>query len=178
MGDEKQIIESLLFSAGRPLTIKEIRDVTGLTPQKIRAVLQKLIREYAEKDTAMEIVKAGKKYVMQVKPMYSKESIAEPELDDDILKTLALIAFHQPLKQSNLRRMIGPKIYEHVDKLVEMKLVHSKKHGTTEILTLTSYFPEYFGISTSNPEEIKQFLMNKMVEEIKKDGDSLNDEMV
>jgi len=38
MGDEKQIIESLLFSAGRPLTIKEIRDVTGLTPQKIRAV--------------------------------------------------------------------------------------------------------------------------------------------
>jgi len=175
MGDEKQIVESLLFSAGRPITIKEIREVTGLTSQKIRAVLEKLMREYSEKDTAMEIVKAGKKYVMQVKPMYSKENLAKPELDDEILRTLALIAFHQPLKQSNLRRMIGPKIYEHVDKLVEMKLVHSKKHGTTELLTLTSYFPEYFGISTNDPEEIKKFLMQRMVEEIKGDGDNLND---
>lgn len=175
MGDEKQIVESLLFSAGRPITIKEIREVTGLTSQKIRAVLEKLMREYSEKDTAMEIVKAGKKYVMQVKPIYSKENLAKPELDDEILRTLALIAFHQPLKQSNLRRMIGPKIYEHVDKLVEMKLVHSKKHGTTELLTLTSYFPEYFGISTNDPEEIKKFLMQRMVEEIKGDGDNLND---
>jgi len=175
MGDEKQIVESLLFSAGRPITIKEIREVTGLTSQKIRAVLEKLMREYSEKDTAIEIVKAGKKYVMQVKPIYSKENLAKPELDDEILRTLALIAFHQPLKQSNLRRMIGPKIYEHVDKLVEMKLVHSKKHGTTELLTLTSYFPEYFGISTNDPEEIKKFLMQRMVEEIKGDGDNLND---
>ena len=177
MGDEKQIIESLLFSAGRPISIKEIRETTGLTSQKIHGILKKLIREYSEDDSAMEIIKAGKKYVMQVKPIYSKQSIAKPELDNDILKTLALIAFHQPLKQSNLRRMIGSKIYEHVDKLVEMKLIHSKKHGTTELLTLTSYFPEYFGIATNDPEEIKKFLMNRIVEEIK-NGENQDDEMV
>ena len=177
MGDEKQIIESLLFSAGRPISIKEIRETTGLTSQKIHGILKKLIREYSEDDSAMEIIKAGKKYVMQVKPIYSKQSIAKPELDNDILKTLALIAFHQPLKQSNLRRMIGSKIYEHVDKLVEMKLIHSKKHGTTELLTLTSYFPEYFGIATNDPEEIKKFLMNRIVEEIK-NGENPDDEMV
>jgi segregation and condensation protein B len=84
------------------------------------------------------------------------------------LKTLALIAFHQPVKQSNLRRMIGPKVYDHVDELSAMKLINAKKHGTTEMLTTTKLFPEYFGIDTTKPEEIREFLAKKVIASIEK----------
>lgn len=169
MGNEKQMVESILFSAGHPVSIKDIREATGFSHQKIRKILKQLMEEYAdERDTAMEIVKAGEKYAMQVKPEYVNQSfvVTDPDIDGEVLKTLSLIAFHQPLKQSNLRRMAGPKIYEHVDKLAEMKLIHTKKHRNTEMLTLTKYFPEYFGISTTDPEEIRRFLAEKIVEEV------------
>jgi segregation and condensation protein B len=59
--------------------------------------------------------------------------------------------------------MVGQKIYEHVDDLVSMKLVHSKKHGSTEMLTTTKIFPEYFGIDSTKPDEIRDFLAKKVI---------------
>jgi segregation and condensation protein B len=79
------------------------------------------------------------------------------------LKTLALIAFHQPIKQSNLRRMIGPKVYDHVDELASHRLIYAKKHGSTEMLTTTKLFPEYFGINSTKPEEIREYLAKKVI---------------
>jgi len=169
---EKRLVESVLFSASQPISIKEIKEVTGMTPNKIKKTIEELIEDYnviRKNETSMEVVKAGDKYTMQVKKQYADQSImvSKPEIKDDLLKTLTLIAFHQPIKQSNLRRMFGAKIYEHVDKLVSMKLIHSKKHGTTEMLTTTKLFPEYFGIDSTNPDEIRQFLMKKVVEKVK-----------
>ena len=166
---EKQLVESVLFSAGHPVSLKEIREATGLSSQKIRSILKRLMNEYdTARDTAMEIVKAGDKYVMQVKAAFTEPSelIAEPELTSDVLKTLSLIAFHQPVKQSNLRRLAGEKIYEHVDILSEMKLVHTKKHRQTEMITLTKQFPEYFGLDVTKPDEIRTFLMEKLAQNV------------
>jgi len=97
--------------------------------------------------------------------------VANPEIEGHLLKTLTLIAFHQPVKQSNLRRMIGTKAYEHVDELAELKLIHTKKHGSTELLTTTKRFPEYFGIDSTNPDEIKDFLVKKVAGSVKKSDD-------
>jgi segregation and condensation protein B len=118
----------------------------------------------------MEIIKAGEKFTMQVKKQYTDQSImtAKPEIDTKLLKTLTLIAFHQPIKQSNLRRMIGIKAYEHVDDLAEMKLIHTKKHGSTEMLTTTNLFPEYFGIDSTEPDKIKSFLIKQIADKVQK----------
>ncbi|MDH7517278.1 MAG: SMC-Scp complex subunit ScpB, partial [Candidatus Thermoplasmatota archaeon] len=134
--------------------------------------LEELIQDYnvtRKDETAMEIAKAGNKFTMQVKKKFTDQSImvAKPEIESSVLKTLALIAFHQPVKQSNLRRMIGEKVYQHVDELVEMKLIHSKPYGSTEMITTTKLFPEYFGIDTTKPEEIREFLAKKVIGDIK-----------
>ena len=170
---EKRLVESVLFSAGNPISIKEIKDATNLTTNKIKKTLDELIDDYNVKrkdDTSLEIIKAGDKYTMQVKKNFIDQSImiAEPEIETDLLKTLTLIAFHQPLKQSNLRRMIGTKAYDHVDELSSLKFIHSKKHGSTELLTTTKLFPEYFGIDSSNPEKIKEYLLKKVAGKINK----------
>ena len=171
--NEKRLVESVLFSATEPVSINEIKEATDLTPNKIKKTLDELIEDYnvSRKDeTSMEVIKAGEKYAMQVKKKYTDQSImiSKPEIESNLLKTLTLIAFHQPLKQSNLRRMIGTKAYEHVDELAELKLIHTKKHGATEMLTTTKLFPEYFGIDSTNPEEIRDFLIKKVGKSVKK----------
>jgi segregation and condensation protein B len=169
--NEKRLVESILFSASKPVGINEIKETTKLTPKKIKKILDELIEDFnvnRKQETSMEIVKAGDKYTMQVKKKYADQSImiTKPEINSNLLKTLTLIAFHQPLKQSNLRRMIGVKAYEHVDELAIMKMVHTKKHGSTEMLTTTKFFPEYFGINSTKPDEIRDFLIKKVTGKI------------
>ena len=171
--DEKRVVESVLFSASKPVSVNEIKEATGLNTNKIKKTLEELIDDYNVKrkdETSMEVIKAGDKYAMQVKKKFTDQSvmIAKPEINSNLLKTLTLIAFHQPLKQSNLRRMIGTKAYEHVDELTKIKLIHTKKHGATEMLTTTRLFPEYFGIDTTKPEEIREFLIKKVAGKIEK----------
>lgn len=165
MEKEKRLVESALFSSGRPVSIKEIKDATGLSKKKIMSALETLRAEYNEDDDrSMEVVKAGEKYAMQLKSDYVDEvrSLAEAEIPPRLLKTLALIAFHQPIKQSELRHMAGPKIYDHVDFLEEKKLIDAQDMGNTELLTTSKLFPEYFGIETTNPDEIREYLADKI----------------
>ncbi len=164
---EKRLVESVLFSASKPVSVNEIKEATSLSRNQIKTTLEELIQDYnvtRKNETSMEVIKAGDKFIMQVKKQYAEQSvmISKPEIESNLLKTLTLIAFHQPVKQSNLRRMIGPKAYDHVDELVGHKLIHTKKHGATEMLTTTKLFPEYFGINSTNPNEIKTFLMKKV----------------
>ena len=171
---EQRLVESVLFSASKPVSLDEIKEATGLSIKKINKAIDSLIKNYSverKDETSMEIVKAGNKYTMQVKKKYVDQSImvAKPEIQSELLKTLALIAFHQPVKQSNLRRMIGPKVYEHVDELVSMKLIHSQPYKTTEMIKTTKLFPEYFGIDTTKPEEIRDFLAKKVIGDITED---------
>ena len=170
---EKRLVESVLFSASKPVSISEINEATNLSRNQIKTTLEELIEDYnvtRKNETSMEVVKAGDKYAMQVKKQYADQStiISKPEIESNLLKTLTLIAFHQPVKQSNLRRMIGEKAYEQVDELVGLKLIHTKKYGSTEMLTTTKLFPEYFGIESTNPDEIKTFLMKNVANKTSK----------
>jgi segregation and condensation protein B len=179
MVKEKPLVEAVLFSSSEPVSIQDIKEATGLTPKKIRVALKDLIEDYnvvRKNEVSMEIVQAGKKYAMQVKKRYVDQSlmVARPEMHSNLLKTLSLIAFHQPVKQSDLRRMIGAKAYDHVDDLVSMRLIHAKKHGSTEMLTTTRRFPEYFGLESTKPEDIREFLQKKVTKSI--DKKSVEDE--
>jgi len=171
---EDRIVESVLFSAGKPLSVEEIQSATGLTPKHVLEAIEHLEQSYnvdRKQETSIEVIKAGNKYAMQVKKSYADQSVmvARPEITSDLLKTLALIAFHQPVKQSNLRHMIGERIYGDVDQLVGLHLVHSAPHGATEMLTTTRLFPEYFGIDSTKPEEIREFLAKKVIGHVVKE---------
>ena len=170
---DKRLVESVLFSANKPVSINEIKNATDLSRNNIKKTIDELIEDYNVKrknETSIKVVKAGDKYTMQIKNKYKDSStmITDPEIDSNLLKTLTLIAFHQPIKQSNLRRMIGEKAYDHVEELAKLKLVYRQKHRNTLMLTTTKKFPEYFGIDSTKPEEIRDFLMKKAADKIKK----------
>jgi segregation and condensation protein B len=160
----ERVVEAALFSAGRPLKVSEIEHATGISSETIRKALKKLISEYTGKDTAIEITKVSGKYVMQLKGSYSSpaEMLAKTKVPKKYLKTASLIAYHQPIKQSDLIEMVGSKGYEHVKALYGLGLVSLKPYGATKKIRTTKKFLEYFGIDAKNPHEIKKLLAQKI----------------
>ncbi len=64
--------------------------------------------------------------------------------------------------QSLLARMIGEPAYEEVGRLRSLNLIHAEPKGSTLELRTTKAFAEYFGIASTRPEEIRQFLEKKL----------------
>ena len=126
--------------------------------------LKKIKTIYSKKDCALEVIRAGNKYSMQVKPDLAEyiRSLAQMEIPPKVLKTAALIAYHQPIKQSDLQEMFGAKVYDHVKVLSELGLVNKRIKGRTAVITTTPRFAEYFGIETTDKEKMKIWLMEKI----------------
>lgn len=151
------VVEAALFSAGRPISVQEICEETALKAPAVRQAIDDLRKAYEERDTVLEVAKAGAKWAMQVRQRAAEPAarFAPMEIAPKLLKTLALIAYHQPLKQSELVDMIGTKTYDHVPELIERGLVRARAEGQTKILATTPAFPEYFGLDAENPDDVR-----------------------
>lgn len=162
--NEEQVIEALLFSAGRPLAVEDIISSTGLDEGIVRKALKSLTKSYDKRESAIQITKAGSKYVMQIRPHLLGKVVrsAPTEIPIPVLKTAALIAYYQPIMQSNLQRMVGDKVYEHVRFLADRDLIVAKDYGHTLLLSTSRRFPEYFGIPTTKREDIKRWMAEKV----------------
>lgn len=158
------MVEAALFSAGDPLSLDELQEKTHLSKDDLQAALEVLVDRYDERRSSLQIVKSGKKWAMALRSTFADASrhIVPPEIPLHVLRTLALIAYHQPIRQSDLKDMVGSKVYEHVGKLVELGLVDKVPEGLTYELTTTSDFPEYFGIPADEPDRIREVLAEKV----------------
>lgn len=158
--EDKALVEAALFVSGRPLSLKELSKALGI---KSLDYLEKLIEliaaEYAERKSAIEVVRVlGDKFVMQVKQEYSQRVIhlmPRPDLRTGELKTLALIAYLQPIEQSKIVKLRGSQTYEHVKKLIEMGLIYAEPYERTKLLGTTQKFAELYGFSENDPNVIK-----------------------
>lgn len=159
MGDAEHV-EAVLFSAGRPLTVKDICGLTGLEEKAVRSALKKLNRSYETRSTALDIVHIGQNYSMQLKQEYALETeeVAQKELDRDVTKTAVLIAYYQPMQKKELLEIVGEKAREHVDLLVKMKLIYQNRTNRGYILETAPKFMEFFGIEAKTKEELKGML--------------------
>ncbi|RLF49937.1 MAG: SMC-Scp complex subunit ScpB [Thermoplasmata archaeon] len=158
MGDEEKVVEAVLFTAAKPMSVAEIAEVTGIDEKVVRKAIKALIEEYNGRESAIEIARVGRKYVMQVRKEYASvvATLAPIRIPRHLIKTLALIAYYQPITQSTIRDMIGPKVYSHVQHLVELGLVKCRKRGKTYVLTTTKKFTEYFDIDAKSREELRK----------------------
>jgi segregation and condensation protein B len=159
----RAIVEAALFSAGKALTPEELARTTHLDPDVIRGHLRALAREYTKRESAIEVAQIGTKWTMQIRSEFAERtrSFAPPEIDRDLLKTAALVAYHQPLLQSDLFDMIGSKVYEHTKALEELGLINRKPSGRSLALTTTRYFAEFFGLKSTDREGIRRLMAEK-----------------
>ena len=162
--EPKLLVEGVLFSAGHALQVVEIEQATGLARKDVLRALRRLSTEYRRRSTSIEVAKVGNRWTMQLKEEVTPQAraVAPPEVPGRLLKTLALIAYHQPVRQSELMEMVGPRVYEQVKELADMGLVIAAPKGSTKVLTTTQRFLEYFGIANARRDYIKRFLADRV----------------
>jgi len=155
----QRAVEAVLFAASQPLRATDIADICGIGPDTVRKEIKRLDREYDERGTAFEVAKIGQRYSLQLRPEYNQYalSFAEMEISPEVLKTASIIAYNQPIMQSDLAKMLGSGVYDRVRALRRMGLVTGKHVGQSLLLSTTREFSEKFGLGTKK-EEIKEWM--------------------
>jgi segregation and condensation protein B len=156
MTAEKEILEAALFAAGEPLDIAQLSNL--VRGRNAKELLRQLIEEYRQRGSALEIKEIEGRYVMQVMPEYAEKvrSLAPKELRAPVLRTLSMIAYHQPLTVADLVDRRGAAAYDHVRELEEWGFISAVPQGRTKLLSTTHRFAEYFNLDSGDPEAIKR----------------------
>jgi segregation and condensation protein B len=170
----KLILEAILFSAQKPLSLKELRDVfaaavehaegdetaRGLKKVKeseLTTALEELAKDHeaAQRSYRLACVAGSWQFVTQ--PEYAPwlkalvgHKLRPPRLSQPALETLAIIAYRQPLTRTEMEQVRGVSVDGVMQTLVERGLV--EQLGRAEVVGrpmtygTTSLFLEYFGL--------------------------------
>lgn len=156
MNEDKAVIEAALFVSGEPLLIEQLRNL--VKGKNVHSLIKELMDEYSNRCGSLEIKEIEGKYVMQVRPEFAArvKSVAPKELRSPVLRTLAMIAYHQPITVANLVDRRGAAAYDHVMELEESGLISAIPQGRTRLLHTTQRFAEYFNLDSADPMAIKK----------------------
>ncbi len=156
MTGDKEILEAALFASGEPLEIMRLSNL--VKGKNVRELLDRLIDEYKQRGSALEIKEIEGRFVMQVMPEYAEKvrSLAPKELRSPVLRTLSMIAYHQPLTVAELVDRRGAAAYDHVRELEEWGFISTTPQGRTRLLATTQRFAEYFNLDSADPDAIKR----------------------
>ncbi len=161
------LLEATLFGAGRSLPQSELASQFGITETTIRMALLDLQSSISEREqSAIQLTEINRYWVLEVKPELSNHipQIARTEIPKRLLKTAALIAYHQPMAQNKLVEMVGQVTYEHVSDLRELGLIDKRRDGNTRRLTTTRRFSEYFGCPHTATGDVASWFKNQAKE--------------
>lgn len=155
-------MEAVLFAASRPLRAADIADICGISPEAVRREVRRLAKEYEERGAAFEIAKIGQRYSLQLRREYNQYALpfADMEISPEVLKTASIIAYNQPILQSDLVKLLGSGVYDRVRTLRQMGLVTGRHVGQSLLLSTTREFSERFGLGTKK-EEIKEWMESR-----------------
>ena len=152
------LLEAILFSAGRSLSVIEMSENLGYEEDEIVESignLQSTIKR--RRGGGLQIVEIGGKWAMEVKPGIADHLPKETksELPPKLLKAAALIAYHQPMPQSRLVELLGQRAYDHIRELAQAGLIGRRRDGNTRRLTTTRRFSEMFGCPHTDRKKVK-----------------------
>lgn len=155
-------IESALYAYGRPLNVIELAKAAGISSkQKTIKIVKEITKKFNENMVALEIAELhGPKYVMQLKPEYTKiarKFSLKPLMSKTVLNTLTQVAYLQPVTSTEIVTRRGSQAYNHLRELRELGFLKLQKTGRKSIYRTTDSFSDYFGLS-NEPSKIKKSL--------------------
>src|SRR5580704_15786636 len=170
----KFILESLLFSAQKPLSVKELRDIlasaaehedadaTAKSLAKIReseltAALEQLAREHETAARSYRLACVAGSWQFVTQPEFSQWLRAlvgvkarPPRLSQPALETLAIIAYRQPITRAEVEQIRGVNVDGVMQTLLERALVEAVGRaeviGRPQTYGTAPLFLEYFGL--------------------------------
>jgi len=163
--NQRALLEAALFVSDEPLSLERLSKILGIgSEEEIKTLLLKMQAELKTDDRGIELVETPSGYELRVKQEYRNNVVKLApfaDLSDGMMRTLAIVAAKQPVKQSLIVKFQGNKTYRYVVGLEEKGLIKTEKFGRTKLITTTPGFEKYFGKST---EEIKKVLTETKME--------------
>jgi len=109
----KSQIETLLLIAARPMSAKQLAELTKASIEEIKVICNELINEYREEKKGIQIIKSESKYQMvsasenaKLVQQFIKDETTG-ELTRPSLETLTIIAYREPISKIDLDRIRG-----------------------------------------------------------------------
>ncbi len=166
----RPIIESLIFVADEPLSIKQLEAVLGgVSRQQVKDILQQLMAEYETEKRGFVLREVAGGYQFRTRPEYRdwviklKQS-SPAKLSRAALETLAIIAYKQPVLRTDVEHLRGVDSGGIFKTLLERDLIRvmGRKDlpGRPMLYGTTRRFLEVFGLkdlsSLPTLEEMEQ----------------------
>jgi len=158
--EPKALLEAVLFASHEGLRPVDLSDATGLSEKEVRDGLRRLQADYEERGSALKVLRSSGRYSICLRDEYLPygQQFSPPDVPPSALRTAAMIAYHQPVEQSELCRNLGSRVYDDVRRLRELGLIDAKKKGQTLELRTNRRFSEHFGIDARSREDIKRWM--------------------
>jgi len=165
------IIEALLFSSEKPLTVKDIKDSIPDTDVKdIKSALAILEHDYDAMDRSFDLKEVAGGYQFRSKPEYGSYILrmlqsTPNRLSRAAMETLAIIAYKQPILKHEIEKLRGVDVGGILKTLLEKDLIkimgRKDLPGKPLIYGTTKRFLEVFDLRDISDlpkiNEIKEF---------------------
>jgi segregation and condensation protein B len=168
-----RVIEALLFSAQKPLSIRELtaaikgagaedelspNEFARVTKAEIAAALEQLKIEYTQEQRAFQIIEKAEGWQLVTDPAFARwvrQLFPAPKparLTAPALETLAIIAYRQPITRADVEAVRGVTIDGVLQTLMERGLVkisgRAEVPGRPLLYETTQFFLDHFGLRT------------------------------
>ena len=186
----KLILESILFAAQKPMSVRELRDVLGaavehaeearpfkkVKDEEITLSLEELEKEHAQAARSYRLACVAGSWQFVSMPEYAPwlralvgEKARPPRLSQAALETLAIVAYRQPLTRAEIEQIRGVAVDGVMQTLVERGLVEvvgrAEVIGRPMTYGTTSLFLEYFGLRSLEglpaADELRKIVVEK-----------------
>lgn len=157
------LLEATLFTTNEPLNLEELQKILKIKSEEIEKLIELLEEKYSAPESGIKLSMVGGYRLIVKEAFHEKVSHLTPhaDLSRGLLRVLSIIAYHEPIKQADIVKVVGNRTYDYVKELEEKGLVKSEKKSRTKLLSLTPQFEEYFGVKKKNLKE--------KLEEVKKE---------
>ncbi|MEZ4607044.1 MAG: SMC-Scp complex subunit ScpB [Deinococcales bacterium] len=125
----RALLHTSLLSAGRPLSLKELSKLLGLSNEAVKEALEDLKQVLYQEDLGLMLEEVAGGYRLVVQPVLY-QGLADllsppplPQLSSAALETLALVAYKQPVTRGELEGMRGSSCSSTLDTLQERELI-------------------------------------------------------
>lgn len=154
----QSIIESILFAAGRMVSIEEIELALEISRVDLEKILEKMQEEYKEEKRGIELIKLNNGYQLCSKKEnyeYIYQIIDKrnkPKLSNAALETLSIIAYNPKISRAEIEAIRGVSVDATIYKLLEYGLIEEAGKldlpGKPMSYKTTEEFLKMFGYSS------------------------------
>ena len=151
-------VEAVLYLKGRPISKKNLSEITNTDINSIDKALKELKGKYSNTISAIELNEVNNCYCLELKSTLNEfvEDLLPSELRTSELRTLATIAIKKKILQSDLIVLRGSGAYDHIKELINKKFIikRKQKDGRSYWLSLSEKFFQTFAVSNEYLSQI------------------------